>query len=333
MEKLNIWGAKIPFNSPKSKIPDMQIKGNPNVIFQTLRYVFSLPGEKFKDKRTVMDTFTYVSAIKRGHASQTYEDVPYLVPFLCEGSDRAVIVVPGGGFAYKSSDTDGEQKQGEGDLMAKELNSAGISAFVLWYRTNPYRFPIPLLDMQRAVRYLRYHAGDFGINPAKIGAIGFSAGGYEVAGLLNILAGTNQFPSDYIPDAVDAYSDSVSQAGLIYPCLNFKYNMPMLSCCFSHEQIDTAQKRSSVCEQYDCISNFRSGDIPQFICYGTKDSLVKPVQDAKYADKIRSAGGSTEVLEIHGANHGFGAYEKNRAKYGYWIPRYLEWSKKQFEMT
>ncbi len=72
-----------------------------------------------------------------------------LVPYLVDGSDRAVLVVPGGGFAYKQSDLD-EPPYGEGALTVQHLNEAGISAFVLWYRNNPYRFPVCLLDIQQA---------------------------------------------------------------------------------------------------------------------------------------------------------------------------------------
>ena len=330
MVKIPIWGETVPYNKPESKLPDMVIKGKPNVVIQTLRYVLSIRGEKYRDKRRTMDTFTYVSAIQRGHAIETYEDAPYLVPFPVAGSDKAVLVVPGGGFAYKSSDTDGEGKQGEGDLVAKELNKAGISAFVLWYRTNPYRFPAPLLDMQRAVRYLRFHAADYGIDPNKIGAVGFSAGGYEIAGLMNILAGKDCFPEGYVPDEVDAVSDKLNQAGLIYPCLTFQYNKPMLACCFSADQLDTQAKRDALCARYDCIQNCHSADIPQFLCYGTKDILVNPVQHPQYAQALRAAGGSVEIVEVPGANHGFGAYEKNREKYGFWIVQYLDWANRVF---
>ena len=326
MNKIEIWGDTIPFNSPESKLPDMCIKGKPNVVFQTLRFVAALPGEKYKDKRRIMDTFTFVSCINRDHEKSTYEDVPTLTPFIAEGSDRAVIVVPGGGFAYKSSDVDGEGKQSEGDLIARELNKAGISAFVLWYRSNPYRFPAPLLDMQRAVRYLRYHAADYGIDPNKIGAVGFSAGGYEIAGLINILSGKDEFPSDYTPDAIDAVSDCLDQAAMIYPCLNFRYLMPMLNCCFSAEALATEEQRSALCRQYDCVEQFRSADIPQFLAYGTKDILVNPKQNPPYEEKGRSEGTDLEVLVLPGANHGFSMNKK----YSYWLQRYLDWSTKHF---
>lgn len=52
--------------------------------------------------------FTYYQQIAGGFEKDTYEDEPYIVPFLVPGSKQTVLVVPGGGFAYKQTDYDGE---------------------------------------------------------------------------------------------------------------------------------------------------------------------------------------------------------------------------------
>lgn len=324
-ERINIWGKKIPYNNSESKYKDMEIKGTPNVVFQLLRFVGAIKGTKYKDAKRKIDTFTYVSEIKRGFAKDTYEDVPYLTPFLVDGSDRAVIIVPGGGYAYKSSDFDGEAKQGEGDMVAKKLNEAGISAFVLWYRSNPYRMPIPLLDIQRAVRYVRYHAEKFNLNPAKIGVIGFSAGGFQVAGLVNLLRHENVTCEGYEQDAVDQASDRVAFAGLIYPCINFKYNVPMLFSAFPAEQVRNQDQRQKLLEKYDCIKHVQENDPPQFICYGTKDTLVNPAQSEQYIEALEKKGVSYRQVVVKGAQHGFGARETS------WLESFVEWIDESFE--
>ena len=103
------------------------------------------------------------------------EDCPALTPFLIEGNDKAaVIVCPGGGYGMRASDY-------EGDDVAKWFNSIGINAFVLRYRVAPYSYPSALLDAQRAIRYVRFHASSMGINAEKIGILGFSAGGHLAA--------------------------------------------------------------------------------------------------------------------------------------------------------
>ncbi|UZM98090.1 alpha/beta hydrolase [Lysinibacillus sp. MHQ-1] len=120
-----------------------------------------------------------------GYEKTTYEDEPYLIPYAVANSDSAVIVIPGGGYSFKEMDGGTT----EGKEVAEALNKAGINAFVLHYRSNPYEWPIPQLDVQRAVRYLRYHANDYGIHPKQIGLIGFSAGGFQTGSFINLIQG------------------------------------------------------------------------------------------------------------------------------------------------
>ena len=72
------------------------------------RFALALTGEAYKDRRALFDTFTYYQQIAGGFEKDTYEDEPYIVPFLVPGSKQTVLVVPGGGFAYKQTDYDGE---------------------------------------------------------------------------------------------------------------------------------------------------------------------------------------------------------------------------------
>jgi acetyl esterase/lipase len=101
-------------------------------------------------------------------------DNPYLTAVLPEGhgNGTAVIICPGGGnvdlFAHQ-----------EGIDVAEKLGSWGVAAFVLTYRLSP-RYPqqdTRTMDGRRAIRLLRARAAEFGIDPKKIGIMGFSAGG------------------------------------------------------------------------------------------------------------------------------------------------------------
>ena len=86
-----------------------------------------------------------------------------------------VVVCPGGGYAHLSMEH-------EGSDIAEWLNHLGIPAFVLKYRLGPkYHHPVELGDAQRAIRYVRAHAAEYGINPTHIGIWGFSAGGHLAA--------------------------------------------------------------------------------------------------------------------------------------------------------
>ena len=136
---------------------------------------------------------------------------PNLTPFLIEkGLPRgAVIVCPGGGYWGKADY--------EGAPVARWLNSAGISAFMLDYRVMPYKHPYPLLDAQRAIRMVRFHAQEWGIKPDKIGILGFSAGGH-----LSATAGTHfDFGRPDSTDTVERVSCRPDALVLCYPVITF----------------------------------------------------------------------------------------------------------------
>jgi len=86
----------------------------------------------------------------------------------------AVVVCPGGGYAKLAFDK-------EGLAVAKWLSKIGVAAFVLKYRHKPYLHPIPLQDGLQAIRYVRAHAKQYGIDPERVGILGFSAGGHLAA--------------------------------------------------------------------------------------------------------------------------------------------------------
>ena len=110
-----------------------------------------------------------------GALGSTTEDIPTLtlyMPPVTSGPMTAVIIAPGGGYRTLSMNK-------EGRLPANYLNTLGIAAFVLKYRLGPrYHHPIELGDMQRAIRTIRARAGEWHIDPTRIGVMGFSAGGH-----------------------------------------------------------------------------------------------------------------------------------------------------------
>ena len=89
-------------------------------------------------------------------------------------SDATVVILPGGAYEVRAVH--------EGAGYAEYFNSIGMDAFVCEYRVKPHKFPLPLLDARRAIRYVRAHAAEFGIDPAKVAVMGSSAGGH-LAGL------------------------------------------------------------------------------------------------------------------------------------------------------
>lgn len=105
-------------------------------------------------------------------------DNPSLAPFWPETPNgTAVIIFPGGGYVRLAI-------QHEGYDVAKWFAARGVTAFVVKYRMREHGFPAPLLDGLRAVRLVRNNAAEWGIDPAKIGVVGFSAGGHLAASVV-----------------------------------------------------------------------------------------------------------------------------------------------------
>ena len=288
-------------------------------VIDTLRWILTLRKHGYQNYKKIIDTFTahYVIA-KDPDSHDTFTDSPYLIPFIAEGSRQAVIVVPGGGYCLK-------EMENEGTKVANYLNSQGISAFVLWYRTCPYYQPVPLLDMQRAVRKVRALSGRYGYREDGIGAVGFSGGGAQIGLFLNILRGKDAFPAGYQKDEIDAVSDRLNFAGLIYPALGYSFNRSMQYASFPEGELDTRVKREEIEKKYNALANFSSRDVPQFVCYGTKDNMVSLEDIRNYAQLLEDSGTSHEFFPVEGAGHGFGA---GTEKYNYWLREFTEWVKK-----
>ncbi len=126
---------------------------------------------------------------------------------------QAVVICPGGGYSILAFDK-------EGTRVAEELNKWGVTAIVLKSRLpddslQPDRSLAPLQDAQEAIRYVRRHAKDWGIDARKIGIMGFSAGGH--------LASTAATHFNFKADAATTDSTSCRPdfAILIYPVISF----------------------------------------------------------------------------------------------------------------
>jgi acetyl esterase/lipase len=95
-------------------------------------------------------------------------------PAVDRANGTAMIVCPGGAYAFLSNDREGIQ-------YANWLSQLGITVFVLKSRLKEYGHPAPLQDVLRAIRVVRSQAADFKIDPARIGVMGSSAGGHLAA--------------------------------------------------------------------------------------------------------------------------------------------------------
>lgn len=159
------------------------------------------PGEVLPFKAEERPRVTRIAGIRR----------PTMTVHMAERPDgRSVLILPGGGFRRVVTDKEGTE-------IAAWLNTLGISAFVLRYRTSdggePDPWRRPLQDAQRAVALIRSRATTWNLNADRIGVAGFSAGGQLAARLLCDRGHLHYEPIDQI----DRQEHRPNFALLIYP--------------------------------------------------------------------------------------------------------------------
>ncbi len=122
-------------------------------------------------------------------------DVPTLTPYFPDPTNRtgaAMVICPGGGYAHLAPH--------EGNDYALWLNQHGVTCFVLKYRLglNGYHYPAEFEDVTRAMRLVRARAGEWKIDPHRIGIMGSSAGGHLASTLLTHFDSGNTNSNDPI---------------------------------------------------------------------------------------------------------------------------------------
>lgn len=121
-----------------------------------------------------------------GAGKPTAKEIPRLVPFLLEGVTEPrplVVVCPGGGYSTRAKH--------EGEPVARWLNGLGMHAAVVEYRVWPWRYPAPQMDARQAIRLVRANAERWRVDPAKVGILGFSAGGHLATSTATLHARTD----------------------------------------------------------------------------------------------------------------------------------------------
>lgn len=310
--RVEIW-EDVAGNNNDIKLDHMNVDLHRSNLSSTLAFIKALVGDSYVDNEKDIDTFTYKYEIEAGYESEKFDDQPYIIPYLVDDSDEAVLVIPGGGYAQKSMDGGG----GESDEVARTLNDNNINAFVLHYRSNPYQYPIPQLDVQRAVRYIKFHSNEFGVDSAKLGLIGYSAGGNQVGTYLNVIQGNDYFPQGYQVDEVDKIDDSVSFGAMIYPALTYEYNIPMLFSSFDGDDVRNQSTRAKLLEMLDLSKHINQGAPKQFISYSIDDRMVDYRGTDKYVESASNQGVDLVTSKISGQDHTY--------KQEYYMKEFLEW--------
>jgi acetyl esterase/lipase len=224
-----------------------------------------------------------------------------------------MIVCPGGGYSGTAGDHEGLQ-------VAKALSEAGITAFVLKYRIPSDRYCVdkslaPLQDAQQAIRLVRQRAAEWGINPSKIGIMGFSAGGHLAA------TAATHFYQNADPTCTDKTSVRPDFVALIYPVVSFRDGI-------GHDGSKTnlIGKEASLEQvaQYSNELRVTPQSPPAFLVHA-QDDWVKIENSLLYQEACIRNGVPVEAHYWGKGGHGFGLVNPvNGEGWMGWLVRWVE---------
>lgn len=229
-------------------------------------------------------------------------------PAKVKATGAAVVIFPGGGYAGLSFDFEGAQQ-------ANYFVDHGIAAFVVKYRIPSDATMIdksmgPLQDAQQAMRFARRNAGQWHIDPRRIGAIGFSAGGH----LASTLA--THFDKAYVdnPDRVALRPDFLI---LVYPVISMDAKLTHMD---SRKALLGDLPSDSQVRFFSNELQVTRASPPTLILHAADDRLVDVDNSIAFFEALRHAGVPVEARLFQQGEHGFYLMPRDR-----WQGAIMEW--------
>lgn len=198
-------------------------------------------------------------------------------------------------------------------FFVPKLLDAGYTLFVVNHRNGPrFHYPAAVEDVQRAVRYIRYNAKDYGVDPARIGAVGYSSGAY-LAAMLGVLDG----PGDSVdPDPINRMSAKVQ-------CVVASATPTDLQLASSGDPnvasymgqirpraagLDPGPDPVAVRAYREAspITHVSASSAPTLLLHGDADPIVSFRQSEIMEAAMRKVGVDVRLVRLPGGDHGFG---------------------------
>lgn len=163
---------------------------------------------------------------------------PFLVPYLLDDQSQVkgnIILISGGGYQQRAN-------RWEGYPAAEAFNDLGYNCYVLQRRVEPFTPEDAALDLQRSIRYLRFHAEEYGIAQIdNLAAAGYSGGGSTINQCVEMFYG-DVLPSSYYPeyqdDEIDAVNSDLANVILVYSAAPLETENPNIPNAFIINGID-----------------------------------------------------------------------------------------------
>lgn len=236
-------------------------------------------------------------------------------PIESQPNQTAVLVLPGGGYTILAANHEGHD-------VAKAFNSIGVTAFVLKYRlpNDTCMFNkewVPFIDAQAAMKYIRDNAGIYGINPDKIGVIGFSAGGH----LASTLATQYQLN---LNDQGSRTNARPNFAILAYPVISMEDSIGHAG---SRMKLIGKDATAAIRDQFSSHLQVSRFTPPTFLFHAKDDKTVPVANSILMKSALDAQKVPAELLLMEKGGHGFGLTNKQEPTD--WFKALQVWMKAQ----
>jgi acetyl esterase/lipase/ubiquinone/menaquinone biosynthesis C-methylase UbiE len=229
-----------------------------------------------------------------------------------KANGAAAVICPGGGYGVLVTGP-------EGHGIAQWFNQHGIAGIVLEYRLPRGNCFVPLSDAQRAIRTVRSQAKAWGIDPARIGIIGFSAGGHLASTAATHFDGGDPNASD----PIDRVSCRPDFALLVYPVIS----MGEKTHGGSKANLLGRNPTPEMVERFSNEKQVTERTPPMFLAHAKDDRLVVPENSRTLYDALQARKIASEYLELPSGGHGLNGYKG--PMWDAWQTKGLEWLRAQ----
>lgn len=198
----------------------------------------------------------------------------------------------------------------------ESLVDKGYTLFIVRHGSSPqFKVPEAVGDVRRAVRFIRMHAQDYGIDPDRLGVFGGSAGGH-----LSLMLGTaSDEGQTAAPDPVDRVSDRVAAVVAIYPPTKIDEFFPL------KDRFPALDFDPKLADSISPLLHVSADDPPTLLIHGNKDELVPISNSERIEAAFKQQNVPVELIVIDGAGHGFSAPDQARTWQAMleWFDKYL----------
>jgi len=215
-----------------------------------------------------------------------------------------VVFISGSGWQASTEYGATPLKEQQVGLWGPPLLAAGYTVFALNHRAAPqFHYPAAIEDVQRAIRFVRFHAKDYGIDPARLGGVGGSSGGHLI-GLAAMLASPGN-PAD--PDPVNREAAALQAVVLRAPLLDLRAIDTVEGIAYVTSFMEAPPSQASAAAAYAAaspITHVTDRAPPTLLIHGDADALVPLRQSTAMEALLGKSGVPVKLVVVPGGVHG-----------------------------